>query len=91
MRKLLGKYKLIYTKSAVKDIKKLDGVAKVRIKNKIELYSQNPLHYAKKLVNSYIGEYRWRFGKYRLIFDLKGNSIIILRIGHRREVYKYAN
>lgn len=82
-------YRLLYTKSAFKDIQKLDTVAKKRIKKKIEECSLNPIVNAKKLINSSIGSYRWRAGNYRIIFDIEVDKIIILRIGHRREIYKY--
>jgi len=82
------KYELIYTKSAAKDIKKLDLVVKKKIKKKLELYSQKPIFYAKKLIKSSLGSYRWRAGNYRVTFDLDKNKIVILRVGHRREIYR---
>ena len=88
MKKHSGKYKLLYTKSAVKDIKKLDGVAKKRIKKKIEVSSEKPFLYGKKLISSSLGSFRWRIGNHRIVFDIKGKNIIILKIGHRREIYK---
>lgn len=81
-------YTLLYTKTVVKDIQKLDTIVKRKIKNKIERYSQNPVRFAKKLTNSQIGTFRWRIGNYRIVFDIDGDKIIILRIGHRREIYK---
>lgn len=81
-------YKLLYTKSAAKDIQKLDTVVKKRLKNKLEAYAKNPLLYAKKLVDSSLGTYRWRIGNYRIIFDLDGENIIILRVRHRHKVYR---
>jgi len=81
-------YKLIYTKSAVKDIQDLDAVAKHRLQKKLEIYVLNPLHYAKKLTHNDIGEYRFRVGNYRVVFDIDGNNIVILRVGHRREIYR---
>ena len=81
-------YKLAYTKTAFSDIKKLDTTTKRRIKNKIEKFAENPVSHAKKLINFSIGEYRWRVGYYRVIFDLDGENIVILRIKHRRESYK---
>ncbi len=81
-------YKLVYTKSAYKNIQKLDTVTKRRIKRKIEAYLRKPLFYAKKLVASTIGEYHWRIGNYRVVFDLRGKNIIVLRIEHRREIYR---
>lgn len=81
-------YTLLYTKSAVDDIHKLDIVAKKRIKKKLVEFAVNPLLYAKKLVNSAIGEYRWRVGNYRIVFDIDGKNIVILRVGHRKEIYR---
>lgn len=81
-------YRLFYTKSAWRDIRKLDPVAKKKVKRKIEAYSKKPLFYAKKLINPSIGTYRWRIGNYRVVFDIDGKNIVILRIGHRREIYK---
>lgn len=81
-------YRLIYTKSASRDVEKLDIVAKRKIKKKIETYAQDPLDYAKKLTNSLLGDYRWRIGNYRVVFMLDGQKIVILRIGHRREIYR---
>jgi len=70
------------------DIRKLDIVAKKRIKKKLEEYAINPHVYAKKLINSAIGSYRWRVGNYRIVFDIDGTNIVILRVGHRREIYR---
>ncbi|MEX2028287.1 MAG: type II toxin-antitoxin system RelE/ParE family toxin [Candidatus Curtissbacteria bacterium] len=81
-------YRLLYTKTAARDIKKLDKVTKKRLQNKLEEFSKNPLNYAKKLTDSKIGSYRWRIGNYRIVFDIDGKDIIILRVGHRREIYR---
>ena len=81
-------HKLLYTKSAAKDIQKLDTVVKKRLKNELETYVSNPLSYAKKLTDFSLGAYRWKIGNYRIIFDIDVNTIVILRIRHRREVYK---
>lgn len=82
------KYTLLYTKTAFKDIQKLDSVSRKKIKKKIEEYLEKPLFYSKKLINSSLGTYRWRAGNYRIVFDIDKDKIIILRIGHRREIYK---
>jgi mRNA interferase RelE/StbE len=81
-------YKLIYTRRANRDIKRLDELIKLRIKKQLEFLSKSPLTYAEKLTNSAIGDYRFRVGDYRIIFDIDENNIIILRVGHRREIYR---
>ena len=80
-------FKIVYTKTASKDIQKLDSVAKRKIKKKIETYSKRPLFYARRLMDTKIGSYRWRAGNYRIVFDIDRRTIIILRVGHRREIY----
>lgn len=82
------KYKLLYTRTAFTDIKKLDPVVKGKIKKKIEVYREKPLDYAKKLTDSRLGTYRWRVGNYRIVFDIDRENIVVLRIRHRRDVYK---
>jgi len=82
------KFKLIYTNRAAKDIRKLDKQIKKRIKESLERYSQDPFAHADFLTNSRIGSYRFRIGDYRAIFDIEKDKIIILRIGHRGEIYR---
>ena len=81
-------YKLLYTKTAAKDIQKLDRVVKKRLKSKLETYIKDPLLYAKKLTDFSLGTYRWRIGNYRITFDINMDTIVILRVRHRREIYR---
>ena len=81
-------YQLIFTNRAVKDIEKLDGETKKRIGEKLKEYAKDPIKNAKKLSDPRIGTYRFRIGEYRVIFDLDGNIIVVLRIGHRKKIYK---
>lgn len=81
-------YKLLYTKSAIADIKKLDVIVKKRLKKKLEEFLGNPLVHAKRLTDPNLGTYRLRVGNYRVVFDLDGRNIIVLRIRHRKDVYK---
>ena len=81
-------FKVVVTSPAQKDIKKLDQVVKKRIFKKILVFSKNPHYYSKKLSHSKLGDYRWRTGKYRIVFSLKGKTIFIFRIRHRKEIYR---
>jgi mRNA interferase RelE/StbE len=82
------KYELVYTARAVRDIENLDENVKQRIGKTIIRYKENPLEYAEKLTDSTLGTYRFRIGDYRVIFDIEGRDVIILRIGHRKEIYR---
>lgn len=81
-------YRLVYTDRAVKDIKKLDIVARRRLKKFLEKLALSPLNHSTKLIDPKIGEYHFRIGDYRVTFDLVGKEIVILRVGHRREIYR---
>jgi mRNA interferase RelE/StbE len=80
--------KYLFTDSARKDISKLDSAAAEQIKTTLKKYLSDPLKYAKKLTHFSIGTYRFRIGDYRVIFDIEGQDIIILRVGHRQSIYK---
>lgn len=77
-----------YTKSAVKDIEGLDSLAKKRIEHKILELKNDTTIKSRKLINSKIGEFRYRIGDYRVVFDIEGDKVIILRIVHRKEIYR---
>jgi mRNA interferase RelE/StbE len=82
------KYTLIYTQRAERDIAGLDSKTKERIGKTLLRYKEDPLRYAEKLSDPILGTYRFRIGGYRVIFDLEGNEIVVLRVGHRREIYR---
>jgi len=82
------KYELIYTRRAENDIRKLEAAVRERIGKTLLRYREDPLKYAEKLSNPILGEYRFRIGYYRVIFDMTEDVIIILRVGHRREIYE---
>lgn len=81
-------YKLTYTPRAERDIKKLDPAPKNRIGKALLKLQENPLLYADKLSDPSMGTYRFRIGDYRIIFDIEGNDIVVLRVGHRKEIYR---
>lgn len=68
--------------------KKLNESIKNRIAIKLRIYSENPVKYAIKLTSPKIGNYRFRIGEYRIIFDTDDEKIVVLRIGHRKDIYK---
>jgi mRNA interferase RelE/StbE len=85
------KYNVEFKPSALKDLKKLPINIQKRIAKKLDyILNQNePLDYAAPLVgNSIAGDYRFRIGNYRVVFDLVKNKLIIILIEHRREVYR---
>ncbi len=86
----MGQFKLVFKPKANKDIQKIDIVSQKRIIKKLKFFmsQSNPLDYAIKLAGEDEANYRWRIGTYRVVFDVNKDSITILRVQHRREVYK---
>lgn len=81
-------YQLIYTKRAVRDIRGLDETVRQRLKTALERYRDDPLSFARKLTNPEQGTYRFKIGDYRVIFDMDQDKIVILRAGHRKDIYR---
>ena len=81
-------YEIVFTKKAIADIEKLDDSTRSRISQKLKDYSVTPFKFAHKLSDTKIGTYRFRIGDYRVVFDLMGEKIVILRIGNRRDIYR---
>ncbi|HSW55439.1 MAG TPA: type II toxin-antitoxin system RelE/ParE family toxin [Ignavibacteriaceae bacterium] len=81
-------YRILFTRRAVKDFEKLNEDIKLRLKEKFNLLLNNPIGISKKLSSPLIGSYRLRIGDYRVIFDIDDDKVVILRIGHRKDIYK---
>ena len=82
------KYELVYTRRAIKDIDRLDHKVKNRIGKTLLRYKVDPLRHAERLTDSSLGSYRFRVGDYRIVFDIEKDKIVVLRVGHRREIYR---
>ena len=81
-------YKIVFTKRAMRDISKLEPEIKEKLGDALRRYSKDPLNYARKMIDPSLGSYRFRIGDYRVIFDVEGDEIIVLRVGHRKEIYR---
>jgi mRNA interferase RelE/StbE len=78
-----------FSNKAARELKKLDKQVQKRIIEKLIQYANSEnLTEAKKLTNPLLGEWRYRIGDYRVIFDLSGKEIQVLKVAHRSEVYE---
>ena len=82
--------KYSFESKAEKEFSRLERPVQLQIKNKLEFYMsrKNPLDFAEHLKDFELGEYRFRIGDYRITFDVKNNTAIILKIGHRKDIYR---
>ncbi len=85
-------YHVKITEPAMKQLKKLDKHTAALItgwlRKNLEGCS-DPRRHGKGLSNNRIGQWRYRVGDYRLIAQIEDSRIVILilSIGHRRDVY----
>ena len=80
-------YKLTYSKTAEKQLSKLERTTKERIVIALERSLRNPFSQTKKMVgNQY---FRLRVGDYRIIMRIWQNElrILVVEIGHRKNIY----
>jgi mRNA interferase RelE/StbE len=82
--------KIFYCNKAADQLKKLPKSIQKRIAKKMRFYAQqdNPLRFAKHLADYHEGEFRFRVGYYRIVFDVKDDVIYILKIDKRDKVYE---
>ncbi|WP_192484314.1 MULTISPECIES: type II toxin-antitoxin system RelE family toxin [Cysteiniphilum] len=87
-------WRVAFDKKAEKQFNGLDSQVKKRIAKFIDerlIPSSDPQDLGKPLVGKSFGNHiRFRIGDYRLICDIQDQEItvLVLRIGHRREIYR---
>ena len=81
---------LRFTNRAFRQLSRLERNLQERIVEKLEFYcsQDRPLQFAEKLQDPRFGQWRFRIGEYRALFDVETETILILAVGHRRDIYK---
>ncbi len=85
-------YKLKFLGKALEDLEKINRAHQIIIKEKLLILTKNPeslKNNIKKLSGVKEDLYRLRVGSYRVIFKKEKEFLllIIIRIGHRKEIY----
>ena len=81
------RFNIIWSDSALKQLKKLDRFVAKRIFEKVSLLEDEPYRFIQKLVGSSF--FKLRVGDYRIILEIKQDvlQILIIKVGHRKSVY----
>jgi len=81
---------LLAAKSFYKDLQALQAQDQKRVKQKLReiITYTNPLQKAKKLLG-YKDIYRFRSGDFRIVFQYSENSMTLLFVRHRKEIYRH--
>jgi mRNA interferase RelE/StbE len=81
-------YNIVYKKSIQRDLKHLGkSEARLILKQVEEELSKKAESYP-VLKGQFAGLRKYRVGNYRVIYAIIGSDIVVLRIGHRKEIYK---
>ncbi len=83
-------YKVVYADSAKKELLRLGASISKRIVDKVETYLvRDPASIGKPLVGQFKGYWSYRFNNYRVLYRIRKEEVLImvLRVGHRRNVY----
>jgi mRNA interferase RelE/StbE len=84
------RYVLEFTTSAIREFRCLDKQLQRRITEKVTALCEDPFPPGSKKLQAQPDHFRIRVGDYRVIYRIDGKRvvIVIVRIGHRREVYR---
>ena len=80
---------VLYSRKAIKFINSADRITQQRIKEGVNgLLEYPPRGDVKVMQGQPAGTYRLRVGKYRIIYELREDALLIINIGSRGDIYK---
>lgn len=83
-------YRITLSPMAGRQLRKLDAQVRRRIQAALDLLAEQPRPPSATRLVGGAGEWRVRTGDYRIVYEIEDDRllILVLRIGHRREVYE---
>ena len=83
-------YRIEFTPSAARTLSKISATLQRRISLKIDMLSSLPRPPRVEKLHGHQNRYRLRVGDYRIIYEIQEQILLVLivKIGHRREVYR---
>lgn len=88
-RLVVNPYRIEFRPAAFRELRKIDRATQPRIQGAIALLSQDPHPPASRPLRGREG-YRLRVGDYRILYTVDDGIllIVIVTLGHRRDVYQ---
>ena len=83
-------YLVEFAASALREFKRLERAVQRRIATHIDELASNQFPSGAKKLRGSPDHYRIRIGDYRVIYRVDGKrvTVLILKIGHRRDIYR---
>jgi mRNA interferase RelE/StbE len=81
-------FAIIWSDSAIRQLRKLDRAVARRIFDKVGQLSEDPFRWVRRM--SGVSAYRLRVGDYRVLLDIHEGRlrVLVLEVGHRESVYR---
>ena len=82
--------KLVFTETAINSLEKISKINQKRIIKKLEwfLNTNNFVYFTKPLINRKPVTHRLRIGDYRVLVYFLKNTVFVVNLGHRKNIYK---
>ena len=86
----MARYKIEISRTAEKQLKKLPQLEQKRVAKVILELADDPFQKGSRKLAGYEDILRIRVGRYRILYSVSGKTlvIIVLKIGHRKDVYR---
>ena len=81
-------FKVVYKNSVARDLKKIDQSDTQRILDEIEKELNRTPDSHPVLNGAFAGLRRFRIGDYRVVYAIVDDDVVVLRIGHRKDIYR---
>ena len=81
-------YNIVYKKSVHRDLKKIKKTEAIKIIDQLEKDLSNKPDSYPVLKGQFAGLRKYRVGDYRIIYAIIEKNVLVLRIGHRRNIYR---
>lgn len=83
-------YQVTIAPAAIRQLRKLDRTARLRVQAAIDLLTGEPRPAGATKLTGGGGEWRVRTGDYRIVYEIHDGVLLVLvvAVGHRREVYR---
>ena len=86
----MAKYRIEISRTAEKQLGKLPRLDQMRVVTVIRGLADDPLPKGSRKLTGYEDVFRIRVGRYRILYSISGKElvIIVLKIGHRKDIYR---
>lgn len=83
-------YRVVLAPAAERQLRKFDARVRRRLQAVLELLADEPRPPAATQPVGGAGDWRVRTGDYRIVYDIDGDELVVLvlRLEHRREIYR---